>query len=597
MSKGVVSPHLLAPLALVGGGAALVAWSWGKWTDVHIDFGSELYLAWRLVEGDVLYGDLAHRNGPLSPYLNALWFQLFGVSLRTLVWANLAILAAIVWMSWRLFAGCLGRTPATAACAVLLGVFAFGQYTPIANYNYVTPYQHAQTHGLALSIALIGALARAGRLGKPAAWALAGLCLGGVLLTKAELAVPAGLTALTGLAIAGPRGRRPAALAAFAGAALAAPLGFAVCLGTALPPRLALAGVLGNFAYLGPALLDDPFYAGVAGLDDPASHALRMLGAFAWIAGFAALASALDRSQGRRLGSRGAALAGLGLFAALVALTPGGDWLGLARALPLTTAVGVAWVGVAWHRAGAAERQRLAPLLLWALWSLALLGKLGLRARFGHYGFALAMPATLLLVALLVGVLPARLHARHAGGRLATALALAALAAGVVGCLRVSQAVYARKSFPVGAGADALLAEDPRLSPRPARLRRALARIQALEPVPQSLVVMPEGASLNYWLRLRNPSRFHLFLPTEMDAFGEDAMLASLRAQPPDVIALVHRGHREFGVAPFGVDPRYGRGLLDWVRDAYERVERIGPEPFGADGFGVVLLRRRGGGP
>ena len=112
-------------------------------------------------------------------------------------------------------------------------------------------------------------------------------------------------------------------------------------------------------------------------------------------------------------------------------------------------------------------------------------------------------------------------------------------------------------------------------------------------PPDSTLAVLPEGASLNYWLRKRNPSGFILFLPTEIAAFGEPSMLARLGANPPDFVALVHRLSVEFGTGPFGVDPRNGRGLLEWVQRHYERVARVGSEPFGTQGFGVVILRRK----
>ena len=36
--------EVLGPLGLAALFAALAAWSWGKWTDVQIDFGTELYV-------------------------------------------------------------------------------------------------------------------------------------------------------------------------------------------------------------------------------------------------------------------------------------------------------------------------------------------------------------------------------------------------------------------------------------------------------------------------------------------------------------------------------------------------------------------------
>ena len=146
---------------LAGTFAALAAWSWGKWTDVHIDFGNELYIPWRITAGDALYRDIAYRHGPFSHSLNALFFLLFGVSLRTLVLCNLLILAGICALAFRSFRQVFGRATATVVCCAFLAVFGFSQYAGISNYNYVTPYQHAQTHGIALSLAMMVALVEA----------------------------------------------------------------------------------------------------------------------------------------------------------------------------------------------------------------------------------------------------------------------------------------------------------------------------------------------------------------------------------------------------------------------------------------------------
>ena len=174
----------LGPLSITCAFVLLAWWSWGKWTDVQIDFGVELYIPWQLSLGKALYRDIAYRNGPLSPYLNSLWFQLFGVSLKTLVYCNLAIFAGICALAHHLLRRSCDRLTAAAGCLVLLAVFGFSQYVEVANYNYVTPYQHAQTHGLALSIAMIAALGQFLRT-EHAGWlALAGGCLGLVFLTK-----------------------------------------------------------------------------------------------------------------------------------------------------------------------------------------------------------------------------------------------------------------------------------------------------------------------------------------------------------------------------------------------------------------------------
>src|SRR5436190_23730318 len=73
-------PKWLDPLAIGCAMAIMLTWSWGSWPDPLIDFGRELYTPWQLSQGKVLYRDVASFYGPLSPYVNVVWFKLFGVS-------------------------------------------------------------------------------------------------------------------------------------------------------------------------------------------------------------------------------------------------------------------------------------------------------------------------------------------------------------------------------------------------------------------------------------------------------------------------------------------------------------------------------------
>jgi hypothetical protein len=93
--RGHLRGALLSWGILAGAFAFFAGVSWRTWPDVLIDFGNELYIPWRLSCGDRLYRDIVFSMGPLSQHVNALLFRLFGVSLGTLIWVNLAILAAI----------------------------------------------------------------------------------------------------------------------------------------------------------------------------------------------------------------------------------------------------------------------------------------------------------------------------------------------------------------------------------------------------------------------------------------------------------------------------------------------------------------------
>ncbi len=263
--------------------AAMTWWTWGTWPDPLIDFGRELYFPWQITAGKVLYRDLASIFGPLSPYFNALMFRLFGVSLLTLVVANLALLAVLLALLYAILRRMGSRLGATVGCLVVLLVFAFGRYERITNFNFICPYTHSATHGLILGVAAICFMAR--YHGRPsAAWAsAAGLALGLAFLTKPEMFAGAAAAVAAGLLLAAwAHGFTAARLARAAGtmagwAALPALAAWALlCL--AMPPYDALRGVLGSWCYLFNSRITSlPFYRIVLGTIDVAGNLTILL--------------------------------------------------------------------------------------------------------------------------------------------------------------------------------------------------------------------------------------------------------------------------------------------------------------------------------
>ncbi len=183
------------PLLVVIFALCMLVLTWRRWPDVLVDFGVQLYTAWQLSHGKVLYRDIAHVYGPLSPYLNALAFRLLGQRFMSIVALNLLILTAILFLSYRLVLKIAGHLAATAGCMVFVGIFAFGQYMPAGNYNFVTPYVAETTHGLLLFLLATLFLHRYATKRGRGNLLISGLCAGLLLLTKYEL-ILAGLTAL-----------------------------------------------------------------------------------------------------------------------------------------------------------------------------------------------------------------------------------------------------------------------------------------------------------------------------------------------------------------------------------------------------------------
>ena len=148
----LVSSSKFGPILIVATVVAMAAWTWDTWPDVLVDFGQQMYLSWRIAEGQVLYRDLAYYNGPLSLYINALLFRVFGVSLRVLVVTNFALLCVLLCVLYQIGIAVGSRRSATVACIWFSTLFAFGQFVGIGNYNYICPYTHEVTHGLLLCL-------------------------------------------------------------------------------------------------------------------------------------------------------------------------------------------------------------------------------------------------------------------------------------------------------------------------------------------------------------------------------------------------------------------------------------------------------------
>jgi hypothetical protein len=219
--------------------------------------------------------------------------------------------------------------------------------------------------------------------------------------------------------------------------------------------------------------------------------------------------------------------------------------------------------------------------------ALVLLLRIFLNASVHGYGFALAMPATLVLVVALVDWVPASLSARGWDGAVFQASALGAWCMFVSVHIGFMAPYEAGKRIQVGEGVDAFAA-DARGAPVDAALREIQDRIRSDE----TMVVMPEGVMLNYLARRVNPTPYLNFMPPELAAFGEPAILAALASRAPDFVVLVHKDTTEYGARFFGRE--YGTPLLAWVRAHYRVVRLIGAPPFVDDRFGIEVLQRDG---
>lgn len=582
MSRPKAAAGLVDLVGFLALSALLLALTWGRWPDMLSDFGRELYIPWQLAAGKVLYRDLFYLNGPLSPYYHALLFRVFGASLLVLVLSNLAVLAGAAALIYRLIQQMSDRRAARAAVLVFLLLFACGHLENSGNYNWTTPYSHEMTHGLLLVLALLALLVRDQAHPRAGNVVWAGILYGLAFLTKVEIFVGATAVVLAWLVCLRREGRLQA-MAIVLAAALFPVVVFALLLMAQMDWRTALLGLSGGWGYLlTTPLAGQFFYQKLAGLHNPGLYGRMLLEGVASVLLLAAAAAGGDYYRQVRRSRWLAAGIGLCLLAALWLKAPFPPLLA-GPELPVAAIAGLAFgaskVGRQTTRAADAATGPwpLAPglLLLWSALAGALLLRFGLRPRLPHYGFVLALPATLLLVVLALYHIPRVLAAWYGGGRWFRRLALGGLAVSVGFWLVLSGLCYGAKTVWAGHGGDAVRTYSARWDPLSYGLAAAAAHIERLTPPDSTLVVLPEGALVNYLARRRNPTPYVSYMPAEMASIGENAMLAALEQARPDYVLVVHRRLLEYGYLPYGGGD-FSPGILAWLDREYEIVEQFG---------------------
>lgn len=567
------------------------ALTWRKWPDVLIDYGTQLYIPWRILNGSVLYRDLFYfGGGPLAQYFNALLFKIFGVSFSTLIAANIIFTAGIVLLIYRRFWAAADAWTATIIGTGVVIIFAFAEFTPIGNYNYITPYSYEATYGLMLSTLVVALLAD--WVGKQRTWIapVAGFCTGLVFLTKPDVFLALAVAVTAAFIFFWLRhGQKKflKSLLVFLAAGVIPTFFFFLYFlrsqGAAESIRLTFFDWI---PLLQGTVTKSPFYQWCMGLDKPLAN-LENIGIY-----FGAVVVVVTVYSFVLRWLRNLKWAPLQYIALLVLISPlllwaiKFGWIQCGWPLPLLCLS--ACVLIIWNYKKL--EQPVFPLL-WSMFGFALLAKLGLFPRIWHYGFALAMPAFVSSIYLLFWLLPRLLETKfQVPARLFRIMIGLILLVGFVSLFNGSQSIYAQKTLPVGTDGDTMLTYSPNTDKSQA-IYAALAWTEKYMPTNATLAVLPEGVTLNYLTRHVNPSGGLDWNPTMFTVFGQQTMTDAFEKNPPDYVFIVEWDSSDFGVGYFGSSPDYGQGLMQWIQKNYRMTLLIGNEPLKNGLFGIKILK------
>ncbi len=562
-----------------------------------VDFGTQLYMPWRILNGAVLYRDLFYfAGGPLSQYFNALLFKIFGVSFSTLIAANLVLTAAMILIIYRRFLAAADVWTATLIGVGIVFIFAFAEFTPIGNYNYITPYSHEAFHGLVLSIFAIALLCDWINKGKLWTVAMAGFCTGLVFLTKPDIFIALGITVAASFFLFWRKHGQKELLKPLAMFALAAAiplLFFFFYFLRVESPRESLRSVIfGWLPLLHGTVTKSPFYIWCTGLDQPVAHLKEIFIYFgAVVLVLSVYAFVFQRMEKLKWLKLRYTMLIILISPLLIWAATFKFWFQCGWPLPLLCLSACLLIARNYKKL-----EQPAFPLLWSLFGLLLLAKLGLFPRIWHYGFVLAMPALASSVYLLFWLLPQLLEKKFGVPPLPLRVMVGlVLLLGIGNLFEMSQAIYDQKNFALGKGGDQIITYttgDEYQGVKSQAIYAALLWTEKYMPPDATLAVLPQGIMLNYLTRHANSMPGMDWNPTMFTVFGQAKMTDAFEKNPPDYVFIVEWDSSDFGVRYFGSTADYGQGLMQWIGTNYQQQFLIGNEPLKDGRFGIKILKR-----
>jgi hypothetical protein len=493
---------------------ATLTWvSWRRWPDVIIDYGQQLYLAWRISEGDLLYRDLFYSYGPISAYLNGALFHFFDTGLLTLAVFHLVLLAVLTMILFIIFERIGNRISAALATTLFLMVFAFSQYGKIGNYNFVTPYVYDLVHGIFLSILVLYHFSQF--LIRDQSWRIyvMGGLVGLVFLTKVEVFLALLPAIGLGLIFACNSKKWPAT------STLLSALGFFVCVGIApmvgvglfsmaLPFSEAVEVIIQPWAFvIRPGLRDVPLYQWIMGTNNILGNISTMV-LYATVFTFLLVILIVVTRRFRNFPpvAVNAITAGTTLLL-LVLFWDWIPWMELLRPLPFILFGIMIWMSVTARKIehDPAETHRRLLLFSFSIFAFLLMVKMIFNVHVYHYGFALAFPATLVVVHFCTHEVPNILDQNYGSSRVFRTVVFILISAFCVAMVKQTSSSYVKKNLPIGGGADLIYDIDLSQSVRGYNMSSFLLKLRSTMKPDDTLWTVPDAPMVNYLLRRKSP--------------------------------------------------------------------------------------------
>ena len=582
-----------------------LAVSWERWGNPLVDCGREMNQPLRLARGEMLYSDVRHIYGPLSPYLNFFLYEIFGPSLGVLYAGGIVTASVIIGLVYWLARRLMEPSAATAATLSLVWMCAFKQAG-----NYILPYSYSALHGAALGLIsltlLVCFIRRAtggerergtGSFAANAYLACAGLAAGITILAKTEMgfaAIIAGIVAV-GLT-AYPSPRRSMALAAIY---LLPALAVVAAVYGAIAARVGWQTLSSeSFLLLQNLPRELIFYnKWISGFDHPGESFARMISAAARMAALGIIIGTFSLIFARRSETYAASriepskvaadsgkisylqlwmLMGASLLVFFLIPLLGavkydqGPYLGMPALLAGLLIAALIRYQKQVSASGRASSE-IIILITFAAFALAGLARVILRVRSGGAYSSYLLPGSVILFTYMLypnawAHLLGDPFRNEKARRIASSIALGLIFVWIIGTSGVIAYRYRSGStYPLVTDRGTMMT----VSDLGTAMSEAMDFIERETAPGEPVAVMPEGTSLNFFTGRPHPLREEITTPGFLDKAGEQRVIKQLTESKTRLILITNRPTVEFAATVFGLD--YYQDLMRWIDENFEQ--------------------------
>ena len=584
------------PWLLVAVGVLMTVISWQKWEDLIVDYGQQLYVPWQLSEGQVLYRDIFYIYGPLSSYLHALLFKIFGPGILVIAGFNMGLIIGLTIILYQLFRNLSDARTANFVCLTFLGVFAFGQYKLGGNYNFVCAYVYELSHGVFLSFLALLQFKKYLDHPFPKRLGLVGFLTGLVFLTKPEVFLALSVSLAAGLGLMWSLKIKTAdrkSLALFLAGLILPGMVFIVYFSFHMPVAESVKSIFNPYLFLSNSDLRAlPLYKWIMGLNDPWSNLSKMFLYFLAFGLSLFLIYLVNRVLNKSIQKYlfGFSVSACLLIPYTILSIPNVPWLSLGRPLPLMMVALGTFLLIRIFRNRSEPLPQILGQFVLVVFALVLLLKIFLNAHIYHYGFALALPGTLILVAFLIYELPLRLQPLLGSSQFYRSVMITLVLVFVGYHAWFTSRIYELKNYPVSGGRDLVVDYNRNFENRGEVMNLALNYIDKNFPPETGFATFPDGIMLNYLARRKSSIADITLNPGVWILVGDKAVLERLEKASPPYIVYIDREFPYFGLDRFGID--FAQKIDGWIRKRYSLEVQFGATPFEGKGFGIQILKR-----